>query len=169
LLYQSDNEPFNVDFLSAETDGGKSVMFAIDEKDGEQRFCSYVIDLELKKDVVTVETPTSPETGFDIHSCFATKLFDFGYPERYKRVNPFYLQVSGEDGKTLNLTYLNENGEYVDACRPVLSGEELEKTTPRRISPNAVRVREFGFKAECDGCMEVGSLVLNYAMMGTVR
>ena len=169
LLYQSDNEPFNVDFLSAETDGEKTVMFAIDEKDAEQRFCSYVIDLELKKDVVTVKTPTSPETGFNIRSCFATKLFDFGYPERYKRVNPFYLQVSGEDGKTLNLTYLNENGAYVDACRPVLSGEELEKTTPRRISPNAVRVREFGFKAECDGCMEVGSLVLNYAMMGTVR
>ena len=100
---------------------------------------------------------------------FKTKLFDFGYPERLKRVNPLYLQVSGDTGETLKLTYFCGNGDTVDVYSPVLTGTELEMTAPMRITPNAVRVREFGLGVECDGRMEVGNLTLNYAMMGTVR
>lgn len=105
----------------------------------------------------------------DIRCYFKTKQFDFGHAERLKRINPFYLQITGDEGKTLKLTYLNGNRECLDDYSPVMIGEALEDCAPMRITPNAVRVRDFGFRVECDGRMEVGSLTLNYAMMGTVR
>lgn len=117
--------------------------------------------LDLNSDVLTGTV--------EISSCFKTKLYDFGYPERFKRINPFYLQISGASGETLKLTYFRENGSTEDVYRPVLTGEALNEVTPVRITPNAIRVREFGFQADCDGRMEVGSLTLNYSMMGTVR
>ncbi len=159
-LFKDENLVLN--FVSTTTYDGKHFLFAMYEEGETDRYTSFIYDPTAKRDHFH-------GNEYDIHSMFATKLFDFGFPERYKRINPFYLQVSGEDGKTLNLTYLNENGTYTDACSPTFNGEPLEKTDPRRISPNAVRVREFGIKMECDGYMEVGSLVLNYAMMGTVR
>lgn len=115
------------------------------------------------------EMPDRYRDAVGIPCMFKTKLFDFGYPERLKRVNPLYLQVSGDTGETLKLTYFCGNGDTVDVYSPVLTGTELEMTAPMRITPNAVRVREFGLGVECDGRMEVGNLTLNYAMMGTVR
>lgn len=124
----------------------------------------HVYMLEMTGDV-----DTSLDGEKAIACFFQTKQFDFGHPERYKRVNPFYLQITGEEGKRLNLTYLNGNRGCLDDCAPMMMGEELENCTPMRITPNAVRVRDFGFCISSEGRMEVGSLTLNYAMMGTVR
>lgn len=104
-----------------------------------------------------------------INSFFVTKLFDFGYPERLKRINPFYLQVSGASGEKIKLTYFRGNGDVLDDYAPTLTGKGLEETDPIRVTPNANRVREFGVGLESDGRMEIGSLTLNYSMMGAVR
>jgi hypothetical protein len=120
-------------------------------------------------DLIVEKDQSSVVEEKPITCMFKTKLFDFDYPERLKRINPFYLQVSGERGKTLNLTYLNGNGGTADVYFPALDGEDLESTTPRRITPNVVRAREFGLIVESEGKIEVGSLTLNYSMMGTVR
>ncbi len=104
-----------------------------------------------------------------INSFFVTKLFDFGYPERLKRINPFYLQVSGASGEKIKLTYFRGNGAVLDDYAPTLTADGLEQADPIRITPNANRVREFGIGLDSSGRMEVGSLTLNYSMMGTVR
>lgn len=104
-----------------------------------------------------------------IRSGLCTKLFDFGYPERLKRINPFYLQVSGTKNETIKLTYFRGNGKVLDDYAPTLTGDGLEEADPIRVTPNAIRVREFGIGLESKGRMEIGSLTLNYSMMGTVR
>ncbi len=135
-------------------DGETTVVFWMKE---------YAEDEEVRPTIDSgVQTKAIP-------CCFQTKQFDFSHPERYKRINPFYLQITGEEGKTLNLTYLNGNRGYADDCFLVMTGEELENCTPIRVTPNAVRVRDFGFRVASEGRMEVGSLTLNYATMGTVR
>lgn len=107
--------------------------------------------------------------GIAIKSYIKTKLFDFGYPERLKRINPFYLQASGANDKKIKLTYFRGNGDVLDDYAPTLTGKGLEETDPIRITPNANRVREFGVGLESDGRVEIGSLTLNYSMMGAVR
>lgn len=104
-----------------------------------------------------------------ICSIVKTKLFDFGYPERLKRINPFYLQVSGAKEEKIKLTYFCGNGAVLDDYAPTLTVNGLEQADSIRITPNANRVREFGIGLDSSGRMEVGSLTLNYSMMGTVR
>lgn len=169
----SSNERQNIRLINA---GDSVILFG---HIGYFLIASYVLKEKQKYDTVATVTytdtgnGTTQETSFSesgaIHSCFQTKLFDFGYPERFKRINPFYLQITGAEGKTLELTYLNGNGGCTDGCAPMMTGADLEATTPMRITPNAVRVREFGFRVEYNGCIEVGSLTMNYAMMGMVR
>lgn len=112
---------------------------------------------------------TLGEVEIPITSVLCTKLFDFGYPERLKRINPFYLQVSGAKGATVKLTYFRGDGKALDDYAPVLTANGLEEANPIRVTPNASRVREFGIGLESKGRMEIGSLTLNYSMMGTVR
>ena len=139
-----------------------------------------VVLLERKDDGFEFYRLTAPEenkstddVGNDatvgIATSLATKLFDFGYADRYKRINPFYLHISGEEGKEVNLTYLNENGAGVDTYHPTLTGADISAVSPIRATPNAIRVREFGIRIDCDGGMVIGGLTLNYSVMGTVR
>ncbi len=112
---------------------------------------------------------TLGEVEIPITSALCTKLFDFGYPERLKRINPFYLQVSGAKDETIKLTYFRGDGKVLDDYAPTLTANGLEEADPIRITPNASRVREFGIGLESSGRLEIGSLTLNYSMMGTVR
>lgn len=137
-------------------DGGTAILhFA------EGRADEYLYLSGLNEDVICGTAP--------IPGQFRTKSFDFGYPERQKRVDQVYLHASGTEGERLILTYFCSKDGCRDSYVPVMTGETLEETTPIRLTPNAVRVRLFGIGAESGDRMAVGSLTLNYSMMGTVR
>ncbi len=144
--------------LASVSCGDKNILIA--QKDNNYHTFAFLPDSKIGE---------FDENETHISSMVKTKLFDFGYPERLKRINPFYLQVSGADGEKIKLTYFRGNGKVLDDYAPTLTGNGLEEADPIRITPNANRVREFGIELDSSGSMEVGSLTLNYSMMGTVR
>lgn len=105
----------------------------------------------------------------EVTSSFRTKQFNFGHSERFKNITALYFQVNCERNKNIKLTYFRGNNEKLDDYMPTLTGAGFEETTPIHIKPNVLRVIEFGMNVESDGRMEVGSLTLNYSMLGTVR
>jgi hypothetical protein len=137
-------------------------LFANAKQSGKNNICSFETADGGKDQSINGEEE-------NVHAYFQTKQFDFGNAERLKKINPFYLQITGDDGEKLNLTYLNANKQCLDEYSPVMKGEDLLVCNPIRVTPNANRVRTFGLKVEGDGHIEVGSLTLNYSMMGTVR
>ena len=102
-----------------------------------------------------------------IRCLFRTKLFDFGYSERFKRVNSLYLQLTGKSGKNAFLTYYR--GQNAHGSADAVAFLENGSTAPRLVRPNAIRTRLFGFGVESDCRMEVGDLIMNYSTMGAIR
>ena len=172
--YSSDEKSQKaVQWYRWEIENGSSFVDAFNQSDD-------VVIVERKGNVFLIYRFTVPEenkrvddgdyeTTHGINSMFETKLFDFGRADRYKRVNPFYLQMGGEKGNVANLAYLNENGRHADAYKHTMSGASVLNVSPARVTPNMVRVRLFGIRVECDGFVEIGGLILNYSVMGTVR
>ena len=156
------------------TQGTQNIFIA----DADDHYCTFVFDSnngfdDLYSTEQSMDENMHPTTEIiwyknelGVASYVKTKLFDFGYPERLKRINPFYLQVSGAKGETIKLTYFRDNGKVLDDYAPTLTANGLEEADPIRITPNASRVREFGIGLESSGRMEIGSLTLNYSMMG---
>lgn len=102
-------------------------------------------------------------------SRFTTKLYDFDRPERLKRVNSMYLQVSGTAGKTVFLGYHDGKRSYVNRDLLMMTGDSPEAAAPFRVTPNMLRVRQFGLSVTSDAHIKVGGIVLNYSMMGAMR
>lgn len=98
---------------------------------------------------------------------FRTKLFDFGYSERFKRVDSLYLQLIGRSGKNAFLTCYS--GQKAHGSADIITFLENGATAPRLVRPNAIRTRLFGFEVESECCIEVGDLIMNYSTMGAIR
>lgn len=98
-----------------------------------------------------------------------TKLFDMGDPEYRKRLNTVYVQLSGKRSTPVYVGYHSGEWSYENRDCLVLTGDSPEAAAPFRLTPNLVRVRQFGLSLASEGRIEVGSLVLNYRRMGVVR
>ncbi len=143
-----------------------------EDKEKDHYIALYVLGYDEKCEDAKFEEIDNNEGKFSytpITSRFVTKLYDFGRPDRLKRVNSLYLQVSGTQGKRAFLSYLNGNAAYANRDSLLLTGEAPEAAAPFRVTPNMLRVRQFGVAVESTANIAVGGIVLNYSMMGAMR
>lgn len=113
------------------------------------------------------------DDGAHIPCRFATKLWDFGRPDRKKSVEEIYTNVGCLPGGRVRLTYITENGEYEDPY-PIKDFRDDKARARRylrraRVTPNVRLVQVFGVRFECDRAMEVDGLYIKVRQQGVVR
>ncbi len=155
----------DVPLLAAVSAGDTAVLIGTDGDDAHR----HTFVLNEKKGVDDIHNGKEFTPSVSIVSRFKTKLYDFGYPDRRKRVNSLYLQVSGEQGDAVFLGYHSGNADYENKERLMLTGNAPEAAAPFRFTPHMLRVRQFGVSLTSESRIKVGSLVLNYSMMGAMR
>lgn len=110
------------------------------------------------------------DDGDRIESCFATKRFDFGRPDRRKAVKQLYFGLSDEAGTNVRVDYVTENGVCEDVWRAENTGDGgTDGMTLRRLTPNINRAAVFGLRFSSTGTMAIDRLVLYYQMQGVMR
>lgn len=95
-----------------------------------------------------------------IACAFETKTFDFGYPERYKRIPAVSLSLRGD---RLTMQYVTERGRERDVTIPPPTEEPVVT-----VAPNQNRTLRFGVRCAGDGVCCAG-MSIRYTMTGEVR
>ncbi len=139
--------------------------------DSENRRCLFKFNEQSACDEQLTVTDTT--VGFSATAPIAirlcTKHFDFDAPERFKRIQALFLQVSGTQGDTVALTFHDGTASHSNTALLPLDGTPPERTAPMRVHPNLIRVRQCGIQLACNGALSVGSLSLHYSTMGVIR
>lgn len=106
-----------------------------------------------------------------ITSMMQSKLFDFGAPDRYKKIEQLYIGFGEAAGKT-NITYLTESGTLNGGGLEIVgTGEDYspEYINIHRFLPGIMRALRFGIRLECEGRISVSDVVIKYKPMGVKR
>ena len=102
-----------------------------------------------------------------IQSSFRTKLFDFGQPERNKRITALHLGAGG-DGE-LELSYVTERGQTPFLCKrlPATGRQPDEPGYIQTISLRAVasRVKQFGLEVRASGLAAFDGIHMQYSTL----
>lgn len=135
------------------------------------RLSATIADGKTNEPIFRLEGDT--DDGQHIACRFATKLWDFGRPDRKKSVEEIYTNVGCLPGGRVRLTYQTENGEYEDPY-PIKDHRDDEARARRylrrtRVTPNMKMVQVFGIKFQCDRAMEVDGLYIKVRQQGVVR
>ena len=107
----------------------------------------------------------------NIQSYFATKVFDFGYPEIYKSMEQLYFGAGSEQGGELTLSFVTHRGETAERKIPL---EARDSNSPDYIKeyrqlPMQRRVRTFGLKFSSDGQFAFNGYSIKWKQLGGVR
>lgn len=102
-----------------------------------------------------------------VQSSFRTKLFDFGQPERNKRITALYLGAGG-DGR-LELSYVTERGQtaFMHKQTPVTGRQPDEAGYIQTLSLRAVapRVKQFGLEVRASGVAAFSGIQMQYSTL----
>lgn len=138
---------------------------------GRQRAMHYRLEGTADRVPSVIAETAHSEADFEtrpVQARFRTALFEFGRPERYKRMETVWLTASGETGSRLALSYVTERGETPDAGGAV-TFSVTEGHRSRRFSPQVGAVCRFGLQGESEGPVCIGEPVITYRMKGGVR
>ena len=106
-----------------------------------------------------------------INSLIQTKLFDFGLPDRYKKIEQVYVGF-GEIAGTTKISYITDNGTK-EAGTIEFIGESNdyspEYIKTKRLLPCINRANKFGIKFDCKGRIALSDLIIKYKFIGGVR
>lgn len=102
-----------------------------------------------------------------ILSRFQTKVFDFGQPERRKKIRRLHIGATDPAGDAISLSYVTEQEVREDALR--LGAYGTGEMREWCVTPGVNRVRQFGIRAESKGAMAVDNMTLKYEVNGEVR
>ena len=102
-----------------------------------------------------------------ILSRFQTKVFDFGQPERRKKIRRLHIGATDTAGDAISLSYVTEQGAREDTLR--LGAYGTGEMREWCVTPGVNRVRQFGIRAESKGAMAVDNMTLKYEVNGEVR
>lgn len=97
---------------------------------------------------------------------FATKLYDFGLPEKIKTVRRTALAISGPGTAGARFYTCSEWGKKpeVNSLRP--TGWEPGPVVERSLSAGADRVRRYGLAVETQGSLSVGGILAECQVFG---
>jgi hypothetical protein len=125
--------------------------------------CDGVLYVEcIKDDTVTVFSLTDgAESSEDFDCSFATKQFDFGAPEQYKKCGPMYMNLAGEDVAVQVVTERGDSTEYAPEC-----DGELRQV---RLHPQDVRFTQMGVRVKGKGALSAAGMTIKLKTMGAIR
>ena len=108
---------------------------------------------------------------FPIETMLQTKLFDFGLPDRYKKIEQVYIGFGEAAGKT-EIHYVTDSGTKTNTIPELKSsGEDYspEYIKTKRLLPNVNRAARFGIKINCLGRLAINDLIVKYKFIGGIR
>ena len=101
-----------------------------------------------------------------IYSMFQTKQYDFGNINFLKAIDRVYIGAGNHGESEIILSYFTDRDTLEDAYHirfdKTNGPYDPEYITVRALSPNAVGVRRFGIRAECNGEMAVDGISIKY-------
>lgn len=101
-----------------------------------------------------------------IYSMFQTKQYDFGSLHFLKAVDRVYMGAGNSEESEITLTYFTDKDTLEDAYHIRFDKSngpyDPEFITVQALSPNAVNIRRFGLRAECNGEMAVDGISIKY-------
>lgn len=100
-----------------------------------------------------------------------TKVFDFGMPERYKKIEKMYIGVGNDAYSEIELTINTDKGEVYH--RPLIISDDGTKSTADygeevRLFPYCNKIRQFNIKLAAKGIMSIENINIYYKMLGEV-
>lgn len=112
--------------------------------------------------------------GGPVQAFLETKHFDFGTPEQLKAIHKavLYFDPLSPDAMaatlpTARVSYITEQGTQTASYRP--DQALLVQGNPVVLSPNVLRVRQFGLRVEWSGPAGIRGMTLTVRSMGEVR
>lgn len=102
----------------------------------------------------------------EVQSHFQTKVFDFGSPERKKKIQRLHIHMMDISRARAAVSYVTEKGVLDDVYDIRLSGTGT--TTSCVLTPGVSRVNRFGVRIENAGAVGVEGLVIRYERNGEV-
>ena len=149
-------------------------FFSGDDKDG-------VVKLFLEKEEVNasgnhqffVHKIDEHESEDDCDVSIETKIFDFGVPERYKKIEKIFIGVGNDIYADIDLIIHTDKGDIYHRQFSVDNNEQESRFTAEygdgiRIIPIANKVKRFGIKITGRGVMSIESIGIYYKMLGEV-
>lgn len=106
-------------------------------------------------------------TQHPIRSGFQTKIFDFGSPERKKKIRRLYIGMDDESESRVSVSYVSDKGIQDDVYELVLYGTGT--TVERALTPGVSMSCKFGMKLDSGGEMGVSNLVIRYELCGEAK
>lgn len=155
--WELDKEFFGAD----DKDGVAKLFLRSDEpnSNGDYQYFIYKID----------ETQSEDDCDVSIE----TKIFDFGVPERYKKIEKIFIGVGNDIYADIDLIIHTDKGDIYHRQFSVDNNEQESRFTAEygdgiRIIPIANKIKQFGIKITGRGVMSIESIGIYYKMLGEV-
>ena len=106
-----------------------------------------------------------------ITSMLQTKMFDFGYMDRFKKIEQLYIGFGEKAGET-QINYITDSGTLDGGVVEINSESDdysVEYIKTKRFLPCVNRALRFGVKLECKGRVAVDGIMIKYKTMGVTR
>lgn len=131
-----------------------------------------VVAVHMFDDTVNYDSVQSLENkAYPIKSVLQTKLFDFGIPERFKKIEQVYMGF-GEKTEKARIEYVTDRGR-VDGGIVEIGGESDEYSPEyiktKRFLPAVNRALKFGIRLESEGRIALDEILIKYKFMGVTR
>ena len=138
---------------------------------GDNRVRLAVTDPALGEgNVAYLDHTAATDNGAPIPCHAATKLWDFGIPDRKKSVETVYMGLGCEDPSRVQVTYITEKGRIYDPYRlkhGVTGGEGY--LCRRRLTPNVHMAQAFGLRLDSPAAIELDEIQIKLRQQGVVR
>lgn len=106
-----------------------------------------------------------------ISTMLQTKVFDFGLPERFKKIEQLYIGF-GEKTENVQISYVTDSG-IADGGYIEINGEENEFSPEyiktKRFLPGINRALRFGLRLSCECQIAVDGILIKVKTMGVTR
>lgn len=144
----------------------KTMEFSDDDANG---YTDNVYEVELPES--GVYPPILTPKDKPVTSIMQTKMFDFGAPDRFKKIEQLYIGL-GETAGTTNVTYLTESGTLDGGSFEIVGeGDDYspEYIKLHRFLPGIMRVLRFGVRLKCEGRIAISGVTIKFKPMGVTR
>lgn len=106
--------------------------------------------------------------------CFIqTKLFDFGYPERYKTIKKVCMSFGDNGGEPITVQCITDTADNDETIITLLTDENGPDSPKyiknKQIVPYTKFSSHFGLKVACEGQMLIESMTMEYKNAGGIR
>ena len=116
---------------------------------------------------------SNTESENDCECYIKTKVFDFSYADRYKKIEKLFLGIGNDVPANISLTIETDKGEVYNRPIEVDCNELESRFTAQygetvRLIPCCNKIKQFSVKLEAKGVMSIEKMYIYYKMLSEV-